>query len=420
MRKKIGCVFVCLLAMFAVLSGCNREVVYQNFPDDGVFRINTAGTFEFSGAYRGQIYIDAPRDAVVELVFNNFSLYNPAGSAIHARRSERVDIVLPAGTTNSVTNRGSANDTVHIQHDLVITGYGTLNVTAHNSHALRAQDFLTIDGGIVNVTAYNNALRGRDGVVINGGHLTLTTGGNAIRSTNDAHQFVGIVEMNGGIVDIVTQNDGINVQNNFTMNGGTLNITSRDDGIFSLDTVVINGGEINILDSVEGIEAQSIDIRGGDVNVFAINDGLNARYADEDRLGTVFIRMRGGNVSVSSLRDSIESDHNVYLEGGTMHLNGVPSGRPAGSLIFMGTEFVSSGNTVRESELSTQRIINASLGSHTAGAEVELRDANGNVRLSHTAQRAFSGTVAFSSAEITTLGTYYIYVNGSLQHTATP
>jgi hypothetical protein len=221
---------------------------------------------------------------------------------------------------------------------------------------------------------------------------------------------MGFVHINGGTLDLTAETDGIQAVTEVAVNGGVLRIAAGDDGISSLNAVNIMGGEVYVADSMEGIESVNATISGGSVVIRARNDGINAR---SDAPGAnVFIRMNGGEVAILSQGDSIESDGNIYLAGGTMHVSGGIGTIPSGNVIITGTDFIYAGNHVNVSPESTQPVIIASFGTaQPTGSVVEFRDSNGNVITSYTALQPFASSV-FSSSGFTIGGVYFVYING--------
>ena len=112
MMKKRQYALVARLIMAAIIlspTACSASpianasaVVRQIDFADGVFRITNGGSYVFSGAYEGQILIDATKKDIVELVLDGAALHNPSGGpAILALCSKRVELILSKGTVNT-------------------------------------------------------------------------------------------------------------------------------------------------------------------------------------------------------------------------------------------------------------------------------------------------------------------------------
>jgi len=400
---------------------------------NGVSRITTGGRYILSGEHEGQILIDASRSDVIELILDGATLRNPAGQAIYALRSRGVELILADGSINYISDGVHAdaenNAAIYIQHDLIISGGGTLNVTGNFHHGIRAQDFLTINGGYFQITAVGDALRGRDGVIINDGTFLLTAGGDGIQSNNDSNPEYGFITINGGMFTIYAGDDGLQAETDVTINGGTLRIEAGDDGITANKSVLITGGKIDIVNSYEGIEGLNVTITGGDITVYARDDGINARdpNAARDFRGRplmrgpfnqdLYVRITGGNINVHAVNDGIDSNNNIFLEGGTVNISGPSRGMDGavdmdGTFLITGGKLVTSGSVINVSRQSTQSIISVAYTRQLpAGTFFEIRDSGGNILLSHTSQMAFT-TSFFTSPDIADGRTYSLFING--------
>ena len=438
-------VFATVLFSLVLLAACNGKahatggssVINQQaaFSND-IFRITNSGRYIFSGEYVGQILIEATRNDVVELVLDGMTIHNPNGPAILALRSGRVELILSDRTTNTISDGRHSNDetnaAIYIRHDLIISGNGTLNVNGNYRHGIRAQDFLTINGGIINVTAAGDALRGRDGVTVENGVFTLIAGGDGIRSNRASDLERGFITINGGTFTIEAGDDGIQAETTVTINGGNFRITAKDDGITTKGSVLITGGTINILDCYEGIEGLNVTITGGDINIIARDDGINAREhgagagsAVRGRAMTrtplndnIFIRITGGNINIHAIHgDGIDSNGHLFLDGGTVKITG-PFNRPGedaidldGIFTVTGGELITAGSVRSVSPQSTQPVLLVSYDRQfPSGALIEVKDTRGAVLLNHTAQNTFVAS-GFTSPGFAIGGTYSIYIN---------
>ena len=423
------------------VSGGAVEARYAVFAD-GVFQITSAGRYILSGTHTGQVRIQAGRNDIVELVLDNVTLHNDRGPAVFAPRSQRVDLLLTEGSVNNISDGNHPNDeanaAIYIQHDLSISGKGTLNITGNYHHGIRVQDTLTVNDGTIAITAKGDAMRGRDAVIIKGGNFTLNSGGDGIQSNNDSNPNLGQITINGGNFIIQAGDDGIQGETAVTINGGVFHITAKDDGITCAGPVLISGGVIRITDCYEGIEGLNVTITGGDIDIFSRDDGINARERSAIAGGAargavaqmrgrfmtprtvnnnIFVRITGGNIHVHALTDGIDSNYNVFLDGGTLHISGPSRGMEGaidldGTFLITGGELVTAGSVLNVSGQSTQPVlIVAHSRQFMADSLIEITDKRGVTILSYTAENAFYMS-AFTSPGFIVGETYSLRVNG--------
>jgi len=416
-------------------SADNRQAVFSN----GMCRITSGGTYVFSGKHEGQILIQAAKNDVVVLLLDNLTLHNPNGPAIYAPRSKRVELILADGSVNTISDGKHPNDNsnensavIFVQNDLLIssngTGNGTLNIDGNFHHGIRAQDTLTIKSGVFNIKAVGDALRGRDAVIIEAGIFSLNAGGDGIQSNNDVNAEHGYVTINGGTFAINAGDDGIQAETTITINGGSFSIISKDDGITTKGSVLITGGTIHITDCYEGIEGLNVTITGGDIDIFSRDDSVNAReYGVANAQGrftmnrrptneNIYVRITGGNIHIYGLTDGIDSNNNVFLEGGTLRISGQSRGMEGaidfdGAMLISGGSLVTAGSVTSVSAQSKQpSILVAYTQQQPSGALIEIRDSGGKTILDYTSKIPFLMS-AFTSPDFVIGKAYSLYVN---------
>jgi hypothetical protein len=347
-----------------------------------------------------------------------------------------VELILTDGTANTISDgkyssntNNETNAVIYIQHDLIISGNGTLNISGNEHHGIRAQDSLTVKGGVINVTAAGDALRGRDAVIIEGGTFSLTAGGDGIQSNNDTNAEQGYVIINGGTFTINAGDDGIQAETAVTINKGSLTITAKDDGITAKGPVLITGGTVRITNSYEGIEGLNVTITGGDIDIYSRDDSINAReygaitsmwgrrvMPGRPTNANIFVRIKGGNIHIHALTDGIDSNNNVFLEGGTLRISGPSRGMEGaidvdGSVLITGGNLITAGSVVSISGQSTQPTLLVTYNQQLpTGTLIEIRDTSGNTLLDYTAKNAFFMS-GFTSPDFVIEKTYSLYIN---------
>nr|WP_298050909.1 carbohydrate-binding domain-containing protein [uncultured Lachnoanaerobaculum sp.] len=353
----------------------------------GNIKITKAGTYVLSGEFDGQIITEVGYEDVVHLVFNGVNITNTTSSAINAATGKKVVITLVDGTTNTLSDGTSyeyadgedePDATLFVKNNLTINGTGSLNIDSNYATAIKAKDNLIILDSKINIDSVGKAIKGKDSVTVENADIT---------------------------------------------------INAEDDGITTDGAMVINSGNINIEKSGEGLEGVSIDINGGNIDIVAMDDGINARgliddsatdaekeaYGEENQADT-YLRITGGTVNINASADGIDSNGQVYIDGGTVYVSGATSGPDValdynGKAVITGGTFVSTGMQEMAQTFdssSTQNFITVYYDSTVAaGTEIKVTDKDGNTVLSYNADKEFTFAV-ISSDKLSTGETYTV------------
>ncbi len=299
---------------------------------DGVYKIT--GTLN-----DGQIIINAPDTAVVELVLSGVNITNSKNAAIWCKNCDDFLITLTDDTHNIVSDasdyiyddssKQEPSAAIFSKTDLNIGGTGNLTVNANFKHGIYSKDDLVIEGGRFKITSAGDAIRGKDSLNILNGRFEIDAGGDAfqassidgaelgylqiadgeyiIKAAGDAIQAETSLTILGGTFDITTNNtsaqtsnsqkglkagtlltvdngsfkiiskdDAIHSNTDIKINGGTFYIESKDDGIHADRNLYINGGKIEIPVCYEGFEGTIIEVNGGSSFIKASNDAISA------------------------------------------------------------------------------------------------------------------------------------------------
>ena len=340
---------------------------------------------------------------------------------------------------------------------------GTVTLTA-KGRGVDAEGSVAVSGGVLTVTSQDDGLRadtavisggqitldaGCDGIQtgtllsVSGGTLSITTGGgggDAISHAGDAFgpmmwsssatepensakglKSDGDIAISGGVIDLNTADDSIHCAAVCTVDGGEITVLSSDDAIHADDMLVINDGLIRIDDCFEGLEAFAVELRGGDVVIRAVNDGINAngqemmfrRSTDAEESvvtsasgsATTYVLIAGGSLDLvvtgnsNNMGDGVDSNGAVYITGGdvvvstfgTFMENGLDTGW-GGPVVTGGRVIAGGSSTMAEGfgSSSTQCAAVVSTSYMPDGTEVVLSDEDGNVLWSVVLADAFS------------------------------
>ena len=376
--------------------------------EPGVVTITEAGTYTITGAYQGQLVVDAGDDAQVTLIFDDVSIDNAAGPAVLLSSADGVEVQLAAGSQNSISDAATYaedadEDAALFSHvDLNITGDGSLEVTGNGSDGIASKDDLVITGGSLTVTAADDGLRGKDALVITGGDVDVTSIGAGLKTTNEDEADRGY----------------------FLISDGNVTIEAGDDGIDVISDALFSGGTVTVTGSVEGVEAQNILVGGGILDVTSSDDGLNATVGSTTTEETADaataapgagqmggasmgddgsnLVLYGGSVTIDAQGDGIDSNGNLTISGGEITVFGTSSGGN-GAFDVNGTFTLSGGDVLALSagqmEQTPSVVEQAFVSTTASGSETVTITANNAALRDTAAPRAF-GYVFYSSPSL--------------------
>lgn len=478
--------------------------------------INAAGTYILSGTLSdGQIVVSAGEKDKVHLVLNEAALAYSNNAPLYIKQADKTIITLAAGTTNSVTDGSAYNGTseedepdaaIFSKTDLTINGTGTLIVNGNYNNGIGTKDDLVITGGTINVTAANDGLRGRDSVAIKDVNLTISAKSDGIQSNNDEDADKGWISLDGGIFNITAGQDGIQAQTilqinggNFILNtgggasasnkihndfpgggmnnttaaeeetesakalkggtgigisngvltidsaddaihsngdvaikGGTFDITTGDDAVHADNQVTIDGGTIQAAKSYEGIEGAFITINGGNIRLITSDDGLNAAGGNDgsgqqqggdkfSSAGNYEVKITGGYIYLDSSGDGLDSNGDLNIDGGTIIVNG-PTNNGNGPLDYNGTSNITGGILVAvgssgmaqapEDSSSQNSLMVYYSAAQEAGTLVNLSDETGKSLLTFAPAKTYQ-SIVISTPELQQGKSYTISSGGS-------
>ena len=375
--------------------------------EDGVIRITQAGTYILRGSYEGQICIEAGEEDTVRLVLDGFAVSCSDTSPIYGLQCKKLILTLAEGTENQVSDGSSyvfenpdddePDAAIFCKGDLTVNGSGSLTVNGNYSDGIRSKEDLKIISGQIQVTAVKDGLKGKDSLTMKDGQIQITSGEDGLKANNDSDPDKGYL-----IID-----------------GGQIQISAGDDGIHSETWLTIHDGTITVEESNEGIEGMKIDINGGSISVSSEDDGINAAASTGDETvdserqkmeanPDVYVRIAGGEISISPGADGIDSNGDVYVTGGATYISGPETGGE-GSLDYNGTAYISGGVFAAAgsagmaqpfSEDSEQAMLMVYYEeSLEAGTAITLTDQSGNEVFSWSPEKSY-GCLLLSMPEL--------------------
>ncbi len=385
----------------------------------------TVNMLENSGSYTAidDNNIDAVIFSKCDLTVNGSGSLSITATAGHGIVSKD-DLRVTGGTvTVSAEKHGlSGKDSVRITD-------ADLNITAgkdgiHSENADKEdKGFVYIESGSLNIVADGDGISAGAYLQIDGGEFALTTGGGSSNKTTAKDEDGDIVStkgikaegqltVNGGTFLIDSQDDALHTNGSMTVNRGVFTIATGDDALHADETTTVKGGTINISTCYEGVGGNDVVISGGYLKLYATDDGINAAGGnDGSGFGGMFggsfggsgssILISGGDIYINADGDGIDSNGDLTVTGGTIYVSG-PESDGDGALDYDGTGQITGGTLVAVGrsgmamnfgDTSTQGSILISTANCAAGTEVVLKDADGNVMVSYTAESSFNSVV---------------------------
>ena len=231
--------------------------------DGTTLTIRAAGTYTLTGTCgEGNIIVDAPGGRAVNLILDDLNLTSSKDSPIVIKDCPMVIIEIREKTQNIITDKhqyselleqdGQASDTsafedvpnaaIYSRSPLMIRGKGEgqLVINADCYNGITSSDTLTIESGVLNITASNHALRGKDYVLISGGVISIKASEDGIKSTNMENASLGYISIKGGVINIQSGDEAMVAPNSVNFTGGTVTIKSKNTGIKTNENGVIN------------------------------------------------------------------------------------------------------------------------------------------------------------------------------------
>lgn len=146
-----------------------------------------------------------------------------------------------------------------------------------------------------------------------------------ITANGDAVQAESSLTVNGGNFDIITEGATTGTSDS-QIDSGNIYIETEDDGIHADRNLYINGGEINIPTCYESFEGTIIEVNGGKSFIDERNDAIGAAVgtAESESFSSrggnpnSQVWFNGGEVEAVSGGDTVDSNGNIYVTGGTV------------------------------------------------------------------------------------------------------
>ncbi|MBQ8208351.1 MAG: carbohydrate-binding domain-containing protein [Clostridia bacterium] len=369
------------------------------------------------------------------------------------------DLVITGGIyeINAASHGLSGKDSVRISDGEFEIKAGKDGIHSENNDDA-ALGYVYIESGSFEIDCDGDGIQGSLEVKINGGEFDITAGDRSSVKNND-YSFGGMwggpwgssnssssedtvsmkavkagktLTVNGGNFELDSADDALHSNGNVTISNGTFLILTGDDGVHADLAATISGGRIVIEESYEGIEGETIDIMGGEIDITADDDGLNAAGgADSSGFGGFwggggrpdafgggsdsYIKISGGLMTVDAEGDGIDSNGTLEVSGGETYVNG-PTNSGNGALDYQsgatitGGIFIAAGASGMAQNFGSFSTQGSILISCNGTQKITLKTASGDEILSFTPLKSCN-SIVISCPELKQ-GESYIYECG--------
>lgn len=313
--------------------------------------------YVLSGNYTGTVFIKNKKaDAAVVLNDVNLTSDNGEGPALRFSSELRTFIVVPAGTTNTITDTRVLNQSSTMYDDkkgsvyskgaLIFTGErsavsgGTLNIINKGyKHAVYSKDYIRIANLDLNVTVSGtkgrDCLRALNAVIIDGGNIALTGKG-----TVEDDESVGIkvegedadeddltVEYTAGAGFVIINNGKLTI--NTVAKGITAHWKSAES-VIGNSSYTANANTSLLYDTfLSGTTATTpdpyVEINGGVITITTTGEPYEGRTDDDPSCSPEGIEAKGnltinaGTITLNTTDDSINASGNIVINGGAIY-----------------------------------------------------------------------------------------------------
>lgn len=221
----------------------------------------TNGSLKFYGDKRFQVLL------------NGAEISNPNGAAINNQGSKTFYVVLADGTVNrlqdgetyTMVDEEDQKAALFSEGQIVFSGHGELSVIAVGRGGIRSDDYIRIRPGVklyVNSSALDG-LRANDGITVDGGVVNIETTGDGAKGVRSG----GLMTVNGGrVIALCAGNTRITTEDNVTD-------TASCAGLYCDSLLIVKAGTLMFKatgDGGKGINSKhNVNIQGGSLTAVA-------------------------------------------------------------------------------------------------------------------------------------------------------
>lgn len=408
----------------------------------------------------GMIIVDADESAKLQLVFDDAHITSKNSAALYILEADKVFVTLAEDSENTLANGGNftaiddnnIDGAIFSKQDLTLNGSGSLDIDSPAGHGIVCKDDLVFTGGSYVVNAASDGLNANDSIRITEASFSIAAGDDGIHVEENliiksgkidiSESCEGLeafqMEIQGGGIRIVASDDGLNAS------GGE---EESDATVESQDTASEMNGEMPEMIgerpeqpqmNSERFEIGERPERGGRPEMNGERPEMNGEHpqmnGEHPQMGggtpggfagfggasssnsNGSIKISGGTLYINASGDGIDANGSLEITGGHVTVVGPTHGDTAildydKTGVITGGTFIGTGASGMAQSFSDseQGVIAVSVGNQAAGTEITLKDAEGNILITHSPELDFSAVI-LSSSDIVKGETYTITI----------
>lgn len=354
-------------------------------------------------------------------------------------------LIIKSGhiTVEAVDDGIRGKDYLVIREGYLSITCGGDGLTSDNEEESK-RGYIKVETGEIKVVSGGDALSAQTDVLIQDGVFDLTSGGGSSKPVSALVSSKGIkglvsVIIEKGTYTISSSDDALHSNHTLIISGGTFVISSGDDGMHSDAYLALKGGEYRIDKSYEGIESANILLESGMIRIVSSDDGINIAGGNDgsgmggrpgqggfSNAANQLLQIKGGDIVVYAVGDGIDINGSVEMSGGTLLVHG-PTSNNNGALDYDGSFNITGGLLVATGSAgmaqapgtgSTQNVLLINFSAvKKAGTLCRIQSADGKEIVTFIPSRNYQ-SLAYSSPTLARGTTYDVFTGGTTTVTA--
>lgn len=359
--------------------------------DDGEnIVIKSGGIYLLKGTLQNKrIVVEKGIGERIQLVLDGLKINSNKDDVIFINKECIAQIHLAKGSENEINvipaNKNNEKSLIFSENSLVFNGSGKLTINSESEGLIESDENITFISGEYVFNTRGDGIKAKKEVILKDAIIDLNTSDDAIVSTSDKN---GIIYVENANIKINSNDKGISSDNEVLVVGGKLDINSKDECI---------GGKI-------------VNLLGGKINLKSGEDAINASDSNQNKKANqndVYIRIMGGEINIDSTMDGIDSNGDLYLDGGKVFISASEDDNERiidynGNIeCNIGFEMIGVGPAIKMQDLgNTQKqsyIVVYYKDKMNANSDIELKDENNNIILSFKPNKTYKAALITSA-----------------------